>query len=129
MAEVKPVGRPTVYDQELYDQALDYLETYNTKHKDEFPSVVGLCRALNRARSLLYKWADPDSDCYHPEFKDILRTVMDIQQQELLNKGVNGGFNPTITKLILTKHGYHDKQDNYVKEFNVNIGSKDADTL
>ena len=104
-------GRPTSYSAELCEKAKDYLTTYKSTYKDEFPSVVGLCVALGRSRQTLYRWADAESAVYHEEFSDILATVADIQQQVLLNNGVNGTFNAQITKLVLGKHGYHDKQD------------------
>lgn len=124
-----PGGRPTAYTPELVATARDYLTTYKTKHKHEFPSVVGMCKILNRSTTTLYRWADENSNVYHEEFSDILRACKETQQLVLLNNGVNGTFNSQITKLVLGKHGYHDKQDTHVKEFNVNIGAKDADTL
>jgi len=123
----QPSGRPSSYSPELYETCLDYLENYKETYDHEFPSVVGLCQVLKRSRTTLYRWADKNSDVYHEEFSDILATVMDLQQLVLLNSGINGTFNSQITKLVLGKHGYHDKQDTHVKEFNVNIGSKDAD--
>jgi hypothetical protein len=34
---------------------------------------------------------------------------MKLQESKLLNEGLKGNFNATITKLILTKHGYSDR--------------------
>ena len=100
-------GRPTKCTPELIELAKSYVENYNTEHGDVIPSVVGLCKALKVARSSVYLWAtDKDS-----EFSDILEQVMEYQQHQLINSGLSGTFNSTITKLILTKHGYSDRQD------------------
>ena len=109
-----PGGRPTSYSQEVYDTALDYLDTYKSKYDHEFPSVVGLCRVLNLSKTTLYRWAGKDEDTYHEEFGAILEDLNNQQQLVLLSNGVNGKFNAQITKLVLGKHGYHDKQDTEV---------------
>jgi len=49
-----------------------------------------------------------DADIYQ-EFSDILKELDADQEIKLLNSGLTGDFNSTITKLILTKHGYSDK--------------------
>jgi hypothetical protein len=36
---------------------------------------------------------------------------MQVQQKTLVNKGLNNTFNSAITKLVLGKHGFHDKMD------------------
>lgn len=57
-------------------------------------------------RSTLYLWAEK-----YPEFSDILEQAMARQAQALIENGLTGAFNSTITKLMLTKHGYTDRQD------------------
>lgn len=99
------VGRPTSYSPELVALAQDYLATYKEKHKHPFPSVVGLCQVLNRSKSIIYKWASDD----HPEFLDIIAQCNEKQELDLAIGGISGDFNPTITKLLMTKHGYSDK--------------------
>jgi hypothetical protein len=103
-----PGGRPVEWSEDIEAQAYDYIENYDLAG-DTIPSVVGLCRVINRARSTVYKWAEePDK-----RFSDILRKIHEFQEHALINKGLNGDFNSTITKLILTKHGYsdHSKQE------------------
>lgn len=100
-------GRPTKCTPELIEQAKAYVLEYKDVHEHVIPSVVGLCKVLKIAKSSVYLWgAEEDS-----EFSDILEELMEYQQHELLNSGLSGTFNSTITKLILTKHGYTDKQD------------------
>jgi len=102
-----PGGRPTEYSPDMVKKAWEYMDNYNTKHGHEIPSLVGLCKVLNRGKTTLYNWAD-DTD---KEFRDIIDTINEIQQLALLNGGLNGSFNSTITKLILGRHGYTDKQE------------------
>jgi hypothetical protein len=100
------MGRPVEFNQGIVDQAREYIEDY-ASHGHAIPSVVGLCSVLNRARSTLYKWAEDEST----GFSDILEAINEKQQLVLLSKGLTDEFNASITKLVLGKHGYHDKQD------------------
>ena len=99
-------GRPTTYSSELEEQAWEYINNYQD-HEHIIPSVVGLCHVINRARSTIYEWAK------HKDkgFSDILEAVNEHQELKALNGGLTGDLNAQITKLVLGKHGYHDKQD------------------
>jgi hypothetical protein len=102
-------GRPTKYDAEVLEKTEDYLTNYNAKYGDAFPSVVGLCKAIERSRSIIYDWAkDKDKS----EFSDMLAQINEIQEQVILNNSIKNEFNAAISKLVLGKHGYHDKADN-----------------
>lgn len=102
-------GRPTKYNQGILDKANDYLENYdNDEYKDVIPSIVGLAIALEIHVDTCYDWAKQEDK---KEFSDILRMCMTKQQHKLLNSGLSGEFNPNITKLVLGKHGYSDKQE------------------
>lgn len=70
------------------------------------PTVEGLAVQLQVARSTIYKWADD-----HPAFSGILELLLSQQAARLIQNGVTGAYNSTITKLMLTKHGYSDKSD------------------
>lgn len=118
-----PAGRPTNYTPELVQLARDYIQSHEG---DAVPSIAGLCCAINIHRSTAYAWAK-DKD---KEFSDILEEIMQKQENTLISKGLKSEFNSTITKLMLTKHGYHDKQDvDHSGNFNVNMPPKDAGTL
>lgn len=41
----------------------------------------------------------------------MLDDIISTQEQILLNRGLMGAFNSNITKLMLSKHGYSDKQE------------------
>ncbi len=70
------------------------------------PSVAGLARWLRVSRETIYAWSGENR-----VFSDIYQDVMAEQEQRLLNNGLSGKYQPIITKLLLTKHGYSDKQE------------------
>ena len=102
-------GRPTKYTEALEEKAGEYLNEYR-ELGHIIPSVVGLCKFIEVARSTIYEWAKDES---RPVFSDILAQIDESQELDLLNGGLGGTMNPTVTKMVLTKHGYSDsvKQD------------------
>ena len=96
------MGRPSKLNEELMDKARSWAKVSN----DTILTITGLCLFLGVSRSTVYKWGDEND-----EFSDILEEIMMRQEQKLLFNGLEGEFNSTITKLMLTKHGYSDKQD------------------
>jgi hypothetical protein len=101
------MGRPTTYDQEVVNKAWEYANGAWRDTSKTVPSIVGMCRYINRSKSIVYDWAkDPEKD-----FSDILSAIMETQEDLLKEGGLIGDFNSTIAKLFLTKHGYSDKQE------------------
>lgn len=100
------MGRPTKYSTALVDKAQHYLDHYE-EYDEVIPSAVGLALVLNITRSTLYAWA---KDADKQAFSDILDNINKRQEQVLLKNGLNNQFNSNITKLVLGKHGYHDRQ-------------------
>ncbi len=49
--------------------------------------------------------SEPDKQ----ELSDIVEDILTLQEMRLSFFGLNGKYNPTITKLMLTKHGYKDR--------------------
>lgn len=98
------MGRPSVYTPELLEKAKAYLN--KSKGERYFPSVAELSLVLDIARSSVYKIAQE-----HEEFSDILEKILAEQERKLIENGLLGEYNPQITKLVLGKHGYTDKQD------------------
>jgi len=99
-------GRPTDYTQDIANKAWEYVDNYEN-HGHAIPSVVGLCKVLKRGKSTIYDWAQDEEK----EFSDILAAINENQELVTFNKSLTGDYNPTIAKLLLGKHGYHDKQD------------------
>jgi hypothetical protein len=100
-------GRPTKYSDQMVEKAKDYLATYQ-KLGRMIPSNAGLAVFLGVSRDTLYDWAKDEEKA---EFSDILNKIQAKQEEVLIDKGLDGDFNAAITKLVLGKHGYHDKVD------------------
>lgn len=117
-------GRPTKYNENILTKVESYLEmredsyevAYKPRIKDgvlqetdeaylkyKLPSIEDLALFLEVNRDTLYEWEKE-----HEEFSDILGKVRAKQATELINGGVNGNLNPTIAKVLLTKHGYRE---------------------
>lgn len=99
------MGRPTKLNDELIAKANEYIYDFRS-NDDIIPSVAGLACYLDIARSTIYKYKDEN-----PDFSDILERIEQLQEKMLINGGLMGDFNAPITKLMMTKHGYSDKQD------------------
>jgi len=95
-------GRPQEYNQSYTDKANSYLDTIGKN----LPSIEGLAVFLEVHRSTIYDWKDKFA-----EFSDILEKILAVQADCLMNNGLNGKWNATIAKLILTKHGYSDRSE------------------
>lgn len=108
-----PGGRPTEYKyKELKPIIEAYIEScvdteeskeHGIRQKVRIPSIEGLCLKLNISKDTLYAW-----EKIHKEFSYDIDRVRKIQAERLLNKGLSGDYNPTIAKVLLTKHGYRE---------------------
>ena len=101
-------GRPTKYTELLLQKSRHYLKLYE-ELGECMPSHAGLADYLGITRSTLYDWSNQKSK---REFSDILALIKNRQEISLINNGLLGDFNANIVKLMLVKHGYHDKQEN-----------------
>ena len=99
-------GRPTNLTKEVIKQAWDYVDGFEA-HGHAVPSVVGLCKVINRSKSSVYRWAEEENS----EFWDILRAINENQELVTFNRALTGDYNASIAKLLLGKHGYSDKQE------------------
>ena len=99
-----PLGRPTKYTPEMQAEAEVYLYTY-ADLGDVVPTFVGLAIHLDVATNTIYNWATEDK----PDFLRVFTRVEQMQHRGLVNGGLSGGFNPAITKMMMTKHGYDEK--------------------
>jgi hypothetical protein len=113
-------GRPTKYTPELLETAWDYLKNHEENYSHQFPSIEGLAYVLKVSRSTLNKWMGEEDK---KEFSDIAEAIAQLQIITLCNKGLAGEYNSTIAKLLLSKHGYHEKT-----ELDANIRDELTDT-
>lgn len=101
------VGRPTKYTPELLEKAREYLSVYADKG-EAIPSIVGFAIHCGIHKSMVYEWMkDPEKK----EFSDIAKDIVQHQEMVLMRGGLLKTFDSSITKLILGKHGYSDKQE------------------
>ena len=105
-----PAGRPTKYDPvKTLEATREYIEKYQTLGNEEvIPTIAGLSVHLKISRETIYDWAKDEKK---ERFSDIIGELMAKQELALMSGGLGGNFNPTITKLALTKHNYSDKQE------------------
>ena len=108
------MARPTKWNKEIEEKALAYIDDYQM-YGDMIPSIEGMAEHLGLHRDTLYDWAKDEKK----QFSDILGRCMQVQAKTLVNNGLNNTFNSAITKLVLGKHGYHDKMEQ-------DISSKDG---
>ncbi|MBU9979651.1 DNA-packaging protein [Proteus mirabilis] len=107
----KQVGCPSKLTNELIAKAKEYLYGgYKENEGQVIPSIAGLACYLGIARSTVYEYGKQDSDLGR-EFSDTLDGIMAFQEMKLINSGLAGDFNATITKLMLANHGYSEKQE------------------
>jgi len=100
-----PAGRPTIVTPELTAAAWHYVNGGWKDVNDPVPSIAGLACEINVHRETLRLWGkDQDS-----EFFGILCKIAEMQERELVKGGLSGGFNSSITKMMMTKHGYSDR--------------------
>lgn len=100
------MGRPTKLTPELIADAELFLSEHDVSVHTLLPTIEGLALRLNISRDTLYQWAKNDKD-----FSDILEKLRQMQANKLLQNGVIGKYNPVISKLMLSKHGYVDKTE------------------
>lgn len=103
----KESGRPSLYTSELIGMAKIYLEK-SKEIGEMIPTIAGLCKYIKISRETAYAWAkDKDKEI----FSDIVEGIQIRQEIQLIENGLTSAYNPTIVKLMLGRHNYHDKSD------------------
>jgi hypothetical protein len=97
------VGRPNKWE-DCIDPAWDYVNGGFQQEGDVVPTIAGLSVCLHVARETIHAWARENE-----EFSHIVKALMGRQEKMLANGGILGEYNASITKLLLSKHGYSDK--------------------
>ncbi|MGA6102108.1 terminase small subunit [Psychrobacter pocilloporae] len=105
VASESNAGRKSSLTPELITKAKLYINEFR-EGGFVLPTVEGLAYYLGVARSSVYKYEGENS-----EFSDIVETVRQLQAIMLINGGLMGDFNASIAKVMMTKHGYSDKQE------------------
>lgn len=118
-SKTKPkMGRPTKLTPHIIKKAWSYLDAAKDNHEIvgenrptviwnvNLPTIEGLANFLDISRDTLYQWEKENQD-----FSDILTRVKSNQAERLINNALAGNYNPMISKLLLSKHGYIEKQE------------------
>jgi len=101
-------GRPKELNDAVIAKAEEYVN--GGYEADELvPTIVGLALYIDKRRQTIYEWAKEN-----PKFSDIVGKVLEKQERGLLKGGLQGDYNASISKLMLTKHGYSDKVENEI---------------
>ena len=105
MTEQKnPVGRPSKYTPELLEKARAVVDS----KKGQFTMIAELALELGIRRETVHEWCrDPEKK----QFSNIVEELMAGQEIYLAKGALSGDLNASITKLLLTKHNYSDRQD------------------
>lgn len=106
-----PGGRPTLYSPEILTKTEEYINSCED-YKDEkgknvnLPTLEGLSYFLKVHKDTINEWRK-----VHEEFSVVIGDLLAKQARQLVNKGLSGDYNPTIAKVLLTKHGYREGTD------------------
>lgn len=103
------MARPTSYNKEILEATKQYAKDWKTLFpEDVIPTIEGLSLHINIARSTIYDWISQEDNEELKEFSDIVGNILANQGKTLVNKGLTSEFNSSITKAILSKHGYRE---------------------
>lgn len=97
-------GRPTKYGEHIIERGYEYIETGYEQTGNVIPTLQGLGMWLNISSNTVHLWSKE-----HENFSRMLDELRRKQHDLLISNGLTGGFNPTIAKLVLAKHGYTDR--------------------
>lgn len=126
-------GRPPKYSKKILIKTREYIdscvdeekqivrqansekgyEMYDYKLKVNLPTIEGLALYLGIVKSTVFDWEKK-----YEEFSNLVEELRAKQAKVLLENGLSGEYNSTITKLILSKHGYREQLE---QEVNVNV--------
>jgi len=96
-----PAGRPKLLNDELLEKARTYLS--NLPEDEVVHSIEGLALYVGIARDTVYAWEKE-----HPIFSDIVGAVREKQAKKLINGSLDNKLNASISKMMLSKHGYRE---------------------
>lgn len=102
-----PTGRPTKYTPELLEKAREYVDGAWKSEGDPIPMLCGLAVKCGITKECVSRWR---KDADKAEFNQLCARVESEQERVLLQKGLTREHDNSLTKLLLMRHGYSDKQ-------------------
>lgn len=115
MEEIRKVGRPTKYTPEIIEATKQYIENCSDTPADKLsdlpmqvnlPTIEGLAYEIKVNKDTINEWRKE-----HEDFSVLIGELLAKQAKALVNNGLAGTYNPTIAKVLLTKHGYREGID------------------
>lgn len=79
-----------------------------TREIVKVPSIEGLAFHLEINKDTIQVWRKEKGK---EEFSVLISRLLEKQAEMLINNGLSGKYNPTIAKVLLTKHGYREGID------------------
>lgn len=119
-------GRPTLYTEELLVKADEYLSfkmpwTGEDGIREVVHTIEGLALYIGISRETIYAWM---KDADKQQFSDIVKNVLIKQAKGLVAGGLSEAFSGSITKVMMTKHGYRDAVENFNRDVPVDPEAK-----
>ena len=112
-------GRQAFLTPNMVNEAYEYLDSFQD-NGGIVPSKQGLALHLGVAVATLFRWENDKSDDKRA-IREVIQLTMQLQHEYLVSGGLSSKYNPTITKLMLSKHGYTEADNNQGVTINVNV--------
>lgn len=122
IGSVVHVGRPTKYiEHKVLKDTRKYIDEcentyervlesrgkrsvmYSNRFRVKLPMIEGLALRLKVSKFTIGEWRK-----HHEPFSILIEELLQKQAHMLAHGGLNGEYNPVITKVLLTKHGYRE---------------------
>ena len=100
------MARPTKYTPAILARAQEYAQDWE-KIGDVIPMICGLACHIDIGKTTIHQWEKEEGK---EEFADVCRRVREAQEKVLINKGLSKQSEASLSKLLLMKHGYSDRQ-------------------
>lgn len=121
-------GRPSKLTPELIEKAGTYLDSCYTRpittdrgalsySEVNLPTIVGLALYLKIDKDTVYTWCkvgeeiDEENAPLRKRFSDIVKEVTEEQEKWLINYTAGGLYQPKLSSMLLSKHGYVEKTE------------------
>lgn len=116
-------GRPSKLTKQLLQKAWEYVERADNMNVNVLlPTKERLALELGINKDTLYQWAQENKD-----FSDVCHTLDLIQADKAMQNGLMGRYQPAITAIVLSRHGYVRQEQTDVTSGGEKIGEISAD--
>ncbi|MCP4259198.1 MAG: hypothetical protein GY774_17075 [Planctomycetes bacterium] len=106
-----PGGRPSKYTEDMPARVRYYVRNCS----NGLPSQAGFALSVGVSERTIVRWKHKNE-----EFCQALEYLHTVQENELIQKGLTGEYNPMICKLILcSNHGYKKRTDVTTKDHEI----------